>query len=101
MKRFSFRTSASHMLVVNPFALLSAECGEHRLATIAPNEYVPEPTPKLCQIVPYDIGDEDRRDIIYDVWANNQYIGGGFSSHALALAWAKGQGYTEEPSVYV
>jgi hypothetical protein len=79
---------------INPFSLLSAESGEHRLATVTHDELTHDMRP-VCSILPDDITyrEDDRNVRVWDVWDGQTIASHGHSTYALAAEWASGQGY--------
>lgn len=84
------------MLTVNPFAMLSAESGEHRLATVTHDELAHDMRP-TCSIVGTEdtmLRDDDRRYYDYDVWSGGKVVSPkSYTSYGEAARWANGQGY--------
>ena len=75
---------AAHILynIGNPFGVLDAQNGEHRMAQVASHETAPDTeTPRWAKptaiIVPCDLGDEDKRVMVYDVWHGAAIVGSG------------------------
>lgn len=81
---------------MNDFAHLDAQTAEGRLAQVRSDEMPEESTLRPCRIVTNDVGDEDCRKIVFDVWANNAYVEGFFNTLAHAKSWAEKHGYYVE-----
>ena len=63
-------------MLLNPFAQIDAQNAMHRLAHVASNEAIVTMTPPVrnVSIVPDDIGDEDCRKVVYDVWEGDALL---------------------------
>jgi hypothetical protein len=112
MQRFSFRTPQAHGLTIhtmnahlhpiiagaiNPFAMLSAESGEHRLATVTHDELAHDMRP-VCSILPDDITyrEDDRNVRVWDVWDGQTIASHGHSTYQAAAERANEMGYRIE-----
>lgn len=79
---------------MNQFANLSAENPMHALAKVASHEVLGVLVPSFCRIQSEDIGDNDRRDIVFDVFSmDNRHLAGFFNTYAAACAWATAHGF--------
>lgn len=81
-------------MFANPFAHLSAENGEHRMAHVQPSELAcpaSEPSP-LAFIVREDVGDADKRVEVFDVWHGNRILHSA-NTRGEAATWATSHGY--------
>ena len=85
---------------MNLFAYLPSESAESSLAQISCAELVPATATlsSVVNIVPQDIGDDDRRAMVYDVMPvgcnTTLYTSG---NHTKAAQWARDNGFTIEP----
>jgi len=64
------------------------------LAKLASHEILAVIIPPLCRIEPIDIGDEDRHDVVFDVYdMNGKLLSGFFNTYPEAIAWTQKNGY--------
>lgn len=81
----------------NIFSKLDAQSPESSLAKVSMEEQAPVafnvPVQRLAHISPEDMGDDDRRLIVYNVWSDNEIVADGFNSPKVAREWAERSGY--------
>jgi hypothetical protein len=77
---------------MNPFASLSAESPEHRMAVVSTLE-LQEDVRATCTIHRDDIGDEDRHLYLWEVWDGVKVVFETTISAIEAATWANANGY--------